>query len=405
MRAVFLCVIFLSAVGVLTQTNVENGMSEVSNPAEPLYEVANAVNSFGAKLLVEYRSLSPNSSVVFSPLSIASAFFYLHRGAGGNTRQELELLFGFGTSEVDQGLIAKQNEFTEDYSAALANRIYVDRSVAIRNSYVDTIGAENIQTTDFFNAAGAARTSINEWVEERTSGFIPELIQEGILTADTLLVIVNALYFQGSWERVFPIEDTTDGIFNGIHGEEEVPFMTLKDVTLTYKEIDALDGIMVALPYREDGFSMYIFLPNNEDGWKEAETEMQSYAGSIFDIGYERQQVDVFRMPKWEMEVSLDGLDNMLINLGIRTTFSDDANFRNMASTPLSISEVIHTAKIVVDEEGTEAAAATAIISARSAVQFPTINITIDHPFLYFIVSRSDRTVLFQGTQTSIQRT
>lgn len=249
---------------------------------------------------------------------------------------------------------AKQNEFTEDYSAALANRIYVDRSVFIRNSYVDTIGAENIQTTDFVNAPDAARIAINEWVEERTSGFIPELIEEGVLTQETLLVIVNALYFQGSWERVFPVEDTADGIFNGIHGEEQVPFMMLKDVTLTYKEIDALDGIMVALPYREDGFSMYIFLPNNEDGWEKAETEIQNYAGSIFDTGYERQQVDVFKMPKWEMEVSLDGLENMLINLGIPRTFSDDANFRNMATTPLSISEVIHTAKIVVDEEVSE---------------------------------------------------
>jgi len=403
MHAVFLCVIFVCAISAPTRAEEENGRTQVP---EPLYEVANAVNTFGAKLLVEYRGLHPNTSVVFSPLSIASAFFFLHRGAAGITREELELLFGFGERNVDRGLRAKLNEFTRDYSAALANRIYVDRSVALKDSYINAVGSQNVKLTDFLTATEASRMEINEWVEDRTAGFIQDLIQEGLLSQDTLLVIVNALYFQGSWEKTFPKEDTADDIFKGVHGDEEVPFMTLKDVTLTYKELDALNGVMVALPYLEDGFSMYIFLPNDKDGWEEAEKGLEAYAGSLFDTGYERQQVDVFRMPKWEMEVALDDLENMLMNLGIPSTFSASADFTNMAQTnELSISEVIHRSKIVVDEEGTEAAAATAIISARSAVRYPAINVTIDHPFLYFIVSRKDRTVLFQGTQTSIYRT
>lgn len=403
MRALVLSVIFLCAVSA----NRGRGQrTEVPEIPEPFYAVANAVNSFGARVLLEYRVTHANTSIIFSPLSMASAFYYLYKGAGGSTRTELEALFGFGDEEVDSGLEAKQNEFTDDYSALLANRIYVDDTIDVKESYINSIGSKNIRPVDFLNEAETARLEINSWVDEKTSGLIPKLLEEGVLSQDTLMVIVNALYFKGFWEKTFPKEDTYDDIFHGIHGDEEVPFMVLKDFNMVYKEMPELNGVMAALPYRDDGFLMYIFLPNTKRGWKNAEWTYASYAGSIFDTGYERQMIDTFRLPKWEMESSIEGLEDILSTLGISTTFSTYADFTNITTeNQLSISDVVHKAKIVVDEEGTEAAASTAIVSARSAVSSPAINVTIDRPFLYFIVSRSDRTVLFQGTQTSVYRT
>lgn len=253
---------------------------------------------------------------------------------------------------MDSGLEAKQAEFTDDYSALLANRIYIDESIDVKRSYIRSVGKENVRLADFFYESEMVRKEINEWVDNRTSGLIPKLLDRGVLTQETLMVIVNALYFKGSWERTFPKEDTTDDIFHGIHGDEKVPFMTLKDFNMVYKELDELDGVMAALPYRDDGILMYIFLPNTKRGWRKAERTYVDYAGSIFDTGYDRQMIDTFRMPKWEMESSLDGLEDVLSNLGIANTFSSLADFSGITDkNQLSISDVIHKAKISVDEE------------------------------------------------------
>lgn len=242
--------------------------------------------------------------------------------------------------------------FPKNSSVSLANRIYLDRAVSVKSRYADAIGRRNFRRVNFVKLSEKARKGINRWVRRHTGGFIKHLLSSGSIDASTVLVIVNALYFQGTWARPFPVKATSDRIFKGIHGRERVPFMQLSDVTLGYKRIKELDGSMVILPYKRDGYSMYVFIPNKRNGWKKAEAAFPKYTGSIFDTGFSSQSISIFRMPKWEMETELSKLVEMLTALGLPNTLSSKANFNGISDkTPIAVSDVIHKAKIVVDEK------------------------------------------------------
>ena len=234
----------------------------------------------------------------------------------------------------------------------MANRIYVEQSVTLEDAYVSSIGSANVESVDFLRAFEDVRVRINAWVSQRTAGLIPDLIPRGVLSPDTVLVAVNALYFKGSWKTRFPVDGTIDDTFHAIGGDQTVPFMSLRDKRFRVKDVDALDAVLFALPYEGDAFTMYVLLPNKLDGWKTAERGLGKQISSLFGSGFVERKVDLLKMPKWEMEQTLEPLNDMLMKLGLSTAFSSAADFSGITKDEsLAISDVIHKAKIIVDEE------------------------------------------------------
>eukprot|EP00210_Caulerpa_lentillifera_P002325 g2231.t1 len=369
----------------------------------PLHAVANSVNTFGAKLLVEYRDrTSSQDSVVFSPLNLVTTFRLLFLGANGTTRSQLDSVLDFTNPSVEQKLANKSKNLIERNVARMAFRLYIDNSIDLKEMYLDSVGRKRVLNVDFGNNSHAVTNSINNWVSRRTNSLIPKLLSEDDITAATIMVLVNALYFKGLWEYPFDANLTKPDIFHGVYGNQTVPFMILEDKYLIHKEVPDLDGVIFEVPYQQDQFGLYVFLPNTKDGWRDAEKKFPKFAGKIFDTDFSRQKFGTLKLPKWELEFTFEGLEDGLQHLEITDIFTPQADLSGMTnSSALVVSKLIHKAKIIVNEEGTEAAAVTAAIVSRSAaISFP-ISITVDHPFLYFIVDRSDKTVLFQGTQTS----
>ena len=234
----------------------------------------------------------------------------------------------------------------------MANRIYVEQSVTLEDAYVASIGSANVESVDFVRAFEDVRVQINAWVSGRTAGLIPNLIPPGVLSSNTVLAAINALYFKGNWQTRFPLDRTMDDTFHAVAGDQTVPFMSLSGQRFRVKEVDALDAVLFAMPYEGNAFTMYVLLPNTLDGWRTAEQSLSGQIGTLFGDGFVEREVDLLRVPKWEMELTLDSLSNILVNLGLSTAFSSGADFSGITQdAPLAISEVIHMAKITVDEE------------------------------------------------------
>ena len=234
----------------------------------------------------------------------------------------------------------------------MANRIYVEDSVTLEDAYVASIGSANVESVDFVRAFEDVRVQINAWVSTRTAGLIPNLIPRGVLSPETVLVAVNALYFKGSWQTRFPAGETRDDTFHAVGGDQTVSFMSLRGKRFRVKEVKALDAVLFAMPYEGDAFTMYVLLPNKFEGWKTAEDGLSGQIGSLFGGGFVERDVDLLKVPKWEMELTLEPLNDMLMKLNLSTAFSSGADFSGITrDAPLAISDVIHKAKIIVDEE------------------------------------------------------
>ena len=248
--------------------------------------------------------------------------------------------------------MSKLTKYSGDSVAKMANRIYVEESLTLEDAYVSSIGSDNIGLADFVRSAEDVRVRINAWVSSKTAGLIPNVIPPGALSPDMVLVAVNALYFKGSWETPFPKQRTEHDIFYAVSGNQRVPFMSMYGESFLIKEVTALDALLFAMPYEGGAFTMYVLLPNKRDGWKTAEEGLSDHIGSLFDGGSVYREVDHLKVPKWEMEQTLDSISDMLVKLGLSTALSTEADFSGITrDAPLAVSKVIHKAKIIVDEE------------------------------------------------------
>ena len=248
--------------------------------------------------------------------------------------------------------MSKLTKYSGDSVAKMANRIYVEESLTLEDAYVASVGSDNIGLADFVRAAEDVRVRINAWVTSKTAGLISNLVPAGVLSHETVLVAINALYFKGNWKRCFPVENTRDATFHAVGGDQRMPFMFKYHKSFRVKDVPALDALLFAMPYEGGAFTMYVLLPNKRDGWKTAEEGLSDHIGSLFGGGFVERNVDLLKVPKWEMELTLKPLKDMLVKLGLSDAFSLEADFTGITrDAPLKISEVIHKAKIIVDEK------------------------------------------------------
>lgn len=343
-------------------------------------------------------------SFVISPASakLAMSMAAMGAGEGSSTEKELLELFGYESkdemSRVGKALMEELNR--EDGSLSAKNSIWVsDRVKKLNSSFTDDL-------TNYFNAESFTRDlssqgfvdELNGWVETNTNGLIKEMLGEP-LSEDARLALVNTLYFKNEWSKHF--NDRYPRGFHGANGyNENAPAMSMTEYVM-YSSDDTFKSVQ--LNYT-DGSCMKIFLPSDENRLITdiiAETSAEELSAAMEPV-YRSTEVSL-TMPPFECDYK-ESLVEMFQSLGVKDCFTDGkADFSGMtADAPLVISDVMQAAKIICDEKGTEAAAATMAIAVLTSAGPDPIVLTVDRPFLYTIESPSGET-LFMGVITDVE--
>lgn len=394
------------------------------------FDLAAATNQLGLQL---YRSLAPakpDANLVLSPYSIESALALAYAGAAGETRVEMSRALGLPDDDAAlAGTLARLRDSlnqiaTRSKTAAAAeaqhggkrdpiiwhaaNRLYGQRGYAFRDSFLELMRdryAAPFEAVRFHEDPEGERVKINRWVEEQTRDKIKNLIPGGALKTDTRLVLVNALYLKAPWQKPFEKGATQPQPFHPASGgDRNVPTMH-RTANLGYAREDGLT--VVTLDYTGNGLQFVILLPDagtTPDALAAKLTPADFVRWSKLGDG-RRPNVDLY-LPKFRVEGSTVPLGPALRTLGVRNAFDDprgSANFDRIAPRKpndyLAISEVFHQTFIAVDEEGTEAAAATAVMMATLGAMMPQqpIEVRVDRPFLFAIQHRETAACLFLG--------
>ncbi len=365
--------------------------------ATPALGTAN--NKFGLDV---YRALlQQKGSVFFSPYSIFSALQMTADGAKGTTAAEmLQTLYSKDNPGCIHAYINKSQERYERLlstgdSIHIANSLWVQNSFPTDTSFANKVTGiykASIREMDFINKTEETRKTINDWVEVQTHQRIKELLVPGTISRETKIVLVNTIWLKANWLFPFDPHNTKDEMFYSNDMETKTSFMhTTRAVNYTENEIMQA----VELPYQSKKISMLVFLPVKG---KENEFAQKMDAGQFTQwIDSMETQKTAISLPKFKMNSSFN-LNVILQQLGMHTAFSTTADFSGISKTHLEISDVIHKAFIEVDEDGTEAAAATSVtMMTRSIPPTPTRVFKADRPFVFFLYDKEAKTILFMG--------
>ncbi|HSL12271.1 MAG TPA: serpin family protein, partial [Actinomycetota bacterium] len=374
-------------------TEVQRAPAAGARPAT----VVEGVNAFGLDLLALLSGES-DANLVFSPFSIAMAFGMADAGARGDTAAEIEETFGFPPGRsVHAGFDALVQELARPMSPTLrvANRMYPAVGLDLEAAFVETLAERYGAPTerlDFVDESEEARRRINAWVAERTEDRIPELLGGGAVTPETRLVLVNALYLEAKWARGFGEYPTEDAPFTRLDGSTvDAPLMEEAALETSYFAGDGVTA--VEIPYEDEELSMLVVLPDDPAGF-----ELDAPLLEAIDRGAAEGTVQLF-LPRWSTDSNVD-LVETLPRLGLATPFGPDADFGGISPDAPPIGAAVHAANIDVDEEGTVAAAATAVAFATSGPPPPDAVVRADRPFVYLIRDRATGVVLFAGRVT-----
>nr|QII22548.1 putative serpin [Gnathostoma spinigerum] len=358
---------------------------------------------FALKLLREAeKSEGQPSATVISPFSISTALAMVYAGADGKTKEQLNNLLAKDADENElhqyfSKLIEDVNKKSEGYVLSSANRLYLHNRFSLLQGFIERINSDyggSLREMDFTQKAAVVQ-EINNWVEEQTRSKITEIVTEDIISTDSRLMLINAVYFKGDWNMKFEQKLTRKEAFHVSDGiEKEVDMMRMGGRKLCYTEDNELQ--LLGMPYKNKEVYMYVFLPKAKNGLLEMEKNLTGER--MLELIDECEEIEVMvQIPRFKVENRLE-LVETLKKLGIEDAFDTCADFSRMSAVPLNISDVIHKAFIEVNEEGSEAAAATAVhMVNRCAVIAPRpIRFIADHPFVFAIVK--DKTFLFIAT-------
>jgi len=362
-------------------------------------KAARTINAFATDL---YGVLKTNEgNLFFSPYSISSALVMAYAGSKGNTAQQLATVLHLNNvshsnfSSLKQPLVNSSNE--ESYQLSIANAIWMQKNFLVNPEFLYLLQDQyraRLQLVDFEKNAEEARNKINVWTEEKTKQKIKDLLQPGILTEQTRLVLTNAIYFKGNWLNAFSEEKTTPLPFKFASNQQvKVPTM-LQEGQFNYVEDENVQ--LIELPYQtqdeQTGLTMVVLLPKQLEKFAEVEEHVTQWLSPHF----KKEKVKLY-LPKFNATSAFD-LKDTLEKLGVKDAFdASHANFTNINDKEkLSISAVIHKAFIDVSEKGTEAAASTAVVVAtRSLARVKEFR--ADHPFLFWIRDQQSGAILFMG--------
>jgi serpin B len=386
---------------------------------------ATSINTFGLDL--HRRLAATGGNLITSPWSIETALAMTYAGAGGKTKEEMAKVLHFAGSEdaVHQGFadLAADLAALQERSAEMvkqtkehggpatplelhaANRLFGQQGYPFKRPFLDlvdkTYGAP-LELVDFETAAEQQRAKINAWVEEQTKERIKDLIPAGVLDADTRLVLTNAVYLKAAWAAAF--REVPDFEF---HADGTTPAkVTGLTRTASFGHAEIPGGNVVTVPYAGGGLQFVLLVPEEKDGLATMEKQLTPEILAAAAKATPREVA--LHFPKFKLEPERVMLAEELIKMGMPTAFDQprgSADFSVMAPRKpddyLSISHVIHKAFIVVDKDGTEAAAATAVVMTR-ALSMPVerpkpLEVRIDRPFAFAIQHVASGACLFLG--------
>ena len=374
---------------------------------EAVRQLAQSNNGFALALYQALRDQDGN--LIYSPYSIFQALLMTAAGAEGATASQMATVLGVDLNNPEihnlmnalNKALTTQPEYLQSDAQPLtfniANAIWAQKDFHFEQSFLDTLSANynaGLKLVDF-NKPEDARALINLWVAAQTNDKIQELIPEGLLDQMARMVLTNAIYFKGAWSNQFEEKDTEDGNFTLLDGSSEtVPFMH-GNFTISAMVSDKIQAIR--LPYEGGTYAMAAIMPLENFAEFEAQLTAADLEQLLNSLQSSSAMVDL-SMPKFQAE-SRFGLGEILAGLGMPDAFdAQKADFSGMTGKPdLMISSVLHQATIDVNEEGTEAAAATAVAMSVTSMPGQSYTIRLDKPFIYVIYETTTNTITFMG--------
>lgn len=372
-------------------------------------QLKNGINEFSMNM---YSALPADENIFYSPYSISSALSMLDVGANGATKKELENALGI--TDLDEWNAEMKTYLSKDWSqntfVNTANSVWMNKdtswSADIEKDFLtpakDYYSGE-VYEADFNGQPDKVVQNVNNWVSTNTNKMIPEILKE--IPGGTVMMLINAVYFEGKWDTPFTEDKTFQSSFYGTDKESVVDMMHLYGEHFAYMDNGEIKGI--TLPYDGDSVVMKVFMPTADDGDinelfdKLSNEEKQKLIDSLDDAS--NVEIDTLQLPKFTDEQSIDGLDDILKNMGIQSAYSESADFSKIADG-IAVSSVNHKAKVIVDENGTKAAAETDIMIKETAMMpsEETYNFIVDKPFVYVIEDQSTGMILFMGRVNSL---
>ncbi|KAM8966961.1 leukocyte elastase inhibitor-like [Pelodytes ibericus] len=368
--------------------------------------LSKSIAEFDLDVYKELVKNAPEENMFYSPLSISLAFGMVSLGAKGKTLAEIEKTGNLIDIHKEfKGLLSLLNAPNEHYELSVANRLYGQKGFDFVPEFMaqtEDLYNAKLEAVDFQNNAEGARQTINLWVEKQTKEKIKELFAKGSIDDSTVMALANAIYFKGKWVKKFNKEATQDGIFKVNKNEKKTVKMMSQTGKFKLGVLPEMQCKMLELPYVGD-LSMLIILPDKDDGLSEAEAKM--IPGMMEKVIKSEnlivREVHV-TIPRFKSETEYD-LIPVLTAIGMNNLFTSEANLTGISiKKALTVSAAVHKAYVEVNEEGTEAAAATGI--GISVTSMPIVDtFTTDHPFMYIIKHNPTQSILFQGRCMSPQ--
>jgi len=390
----------------IAQSNVQRE-TKPSTSTDDISKLVNGNNAFALDL---YQSLrSKDGNLIYSPYSISLALAMTYAGARGETESQMASALHFDLPQaqlhpafnaLDLALAQHGQAQSKDQPLQLniANAVWAEKTYPFLQNYLDLIALNygaGIRLADFVNQYEPARNEINNWVSDQTNKKINNLLAPGTLNPDTRMVLVNAIYFKADWENQFDPNNTSDSLFHLLDGStSHVKMMNDEHLTIPYTKGDGYQAIELA--YVGDTAAMDVIVPD-EGNFKQFESALN--AQKLNEILGNMQPASVaLGLPKFTFTQDFS-VSSTLKTLGMSDAFDPNkADFSGMTGNhDLFISDVIHKAFVAVDEKGTEAAAATAVMMQATSIMMTDVNLTIDRPFIFIIRDTTSGQILFVG--------
>ncbi|NXL95605.1 OVAL protein, partial [Alectura lathami] len=354
-----------------------------------------------------------NKNVFYSPFSVISALAMIYLGAKGNTRIQIDKVVhfdrlpGFGESIESQCGVSTNihsslrdilNQITkpsENYSLGLASRLYAEETYPILPEYlrcVKELYKGGLESISFQSAAGQARELINSWVESQTNGMIKNILHPSSVDSQTAMVLVNGIYFKGTWEKAFKDEDTQAMPFKVNEKESKLVQMMYQVGSFRVATVASEKIKILEIPYASGMMSMRVLLPDEVSGLEQLENtisfeKLNEWASSNI---LEERRVKVY-LPHMKMEEKYN-LTSVLMALGMTDLFSPSANLSGISSAQsLKISEAVHAAYVEINKAGRD------VVGSAEAGMDVSEEFRVDHPFLFFIKHNPTNSILFFG--------
>lgn len=344
------------------------------------------------------------NNLVCSPLSISSALALVAAGSRGKTLKEIAdaLNWGEDAKGLAKALLTETEKAAQNCGVSCpvktVNKVWVDNEFKILDSYSELLKsfAVDVGKADFKKHSSDETTKINSWVEDQTNKKIRDFVPPGEISQTTKAVLVNALYFKGKWAEPFDMQFTRDDTFHISNSKEVSVKMMYHSAKLKYFMDEKSKCDLVELPYSSKAFSMLIVVPHEVEGLSDVQSSLSLSQVSSWISNVQSahpQTVDVF-LPRFKVSQKVNMKDH-LKQLGITDMFSRQADLSGIAgSHNLFVSSAMHQAVIEVNEEGTEAAAATGF--GINFMSMP-MQVRADKPFLFLIISNVTKSILFIG--------